>query len=503
MLNPFKFGFGAVLAASLLLCGCDEDVFPATPVPEEESLFENSSVELDSKNSMIELPRDVDSLIVASLSELGGSKYYLALDGDLVDPEIDWDHPLSSGSVIKAGEKGFANIVVMDESDRVVGVWQIKVPEVKSSSSSEVAKSSDSESAESSSSESVESSAVAESSSSGEIVESSADVVESSSANESVESAGSSESAASSAVAESSSSEDAVESSAVTAAESSSDAVVESSSSEVLASSSSVEAASSSLEASSSSAEGPQLPGTDFTKRDNSFWATTSDIMAESKTAATVKFASSANLEFEGGKATLTTREIVGSWIGVSGAWKVAGGFYFAGTFEDTDIVHLYQWNYTSGTPNAAYASDISQGMTFGRPFTARPTSFEIKYSYEHVDNTSDDYPQKSLVYVMLVSAKKKVVACGMLSDASSVSNKTKTVNLNYGRDPSGLLTGGYPIADGLTLGDGTEEVASIHVMFASSAYAHVVAGGAAGTGDKQRGGKDAKLILDNFKLNY
>jgi len=499
MLKSFKFGFGAVLAASLLLCGCDEDLLPITSTPEEESLFENSSAELDSKNSRIELPKDVDSLIVGSLNELGGSKYYLALDGDPVDPEIDWDSPLSSGTVIKAGEQGFANIVVLDDADRVVGVWQIKVPEVKSSSSSEEiidssssedVKSSDSDAAESSASESAASSAVAESSSSEEIAESSSseEIVESSSSEEVaesssdvVESSAAAESAESSAASESaaSSSDQVPASSALTTAESSSDAVIE------------------------SSVETPQLPGTDFTKRDDSFWATTSDIMAESKTAATVKFASSANLEFEGGKATLTTREIVGSWIGVSGAWKVAGGFYFAGTFEDTDIVHLYQWNYTSGTPDAGYASDISQGMTFGRPFTARPTSFEIKYSYEHVDNTSDDYPQKSLVYVMLVSAKKKVVACGMLSDASSVSNKTKTVNLNYGRDPSGLLTGGYPIAEGLTLGDGTEEVASIHVMFASSAYAHVVAGGAAGTGNKQRGGKNAKLVLDNFKLNY
>jgi hypothetical protein len=39
--------------------------------------------------------------------------------------------------------------------------------------------------------------------------------------------------------------------------------------------------------------------------------------------------------------------------------------------------------------------------------------------------------------------------------------------------------------------------------MFASSAYAHVVAGGAAGNSGKYRGGENSSLTLDDFKLIY
>lgn len=435
-MNKTAFLFAAV---ALCLWGCGESGTSAEVEKVDEGpLFSNcKDASLNVKKHEIDVPCQKDSLKVSSLSSLGGAKYYLALDQDLVDPEIDWDSPLKSGAYLITREGEFANIVVLDEKNRVVDVWKVKSPEVKSSSSKKV-----------SSSSSVKSSSSAKSESSSSVKD-----------------------------AESSSSEE--------------------------VSSSSEEISSSSEEILSSSAEEPQLPGSDFTKYDASFWGTTSDVMAEATSAGGIKFQSSANLEFASGRATLTTREIVGSFLSVPGSWKIAGGFYFAGSFKANDIVQLYQWNYTSGTPDAGYESDISQGMTFGRPFTARPVSFEVKYSYEHVSNTSTKYPQKSLMYVMLVSADKKVVACGMHSDSESVSDKTVVVELSYGADPDGLLQGGFAMAEGLTLGEGTEEVASIHVMFASSAYAHVVAGGAAGTGKKQRGGKEAKLILDNFKLNY
>lgn len=256
---------------------------------------------------------------------------------------------------------------------------------------------------------------------------------------------------------------------------------------------------------------GYQVPGSDFSARDNSFWATTSDAMATegSATVALVtnyKFTSSANLVEDGSSIALYTKEVVCAWgIGsavISGGWKMATGAYFAGTFSGADAKNIYDVDYSGGTPSTG-ASDISKLMSFGRPFTARPDSFAVTYSYAHVANSSSDYPQKDLIYVMLVSADKKVVATGAVIDDASVETTTKRVALSYGADPNGLLTGGYPVASGLTLGSGTEEVASIHIMFASSAYAYVVAGGAAGSSGKYRGGENSELVLDQFKLVY
>jgi hypothetical protein len=102
----------------------------------------------------------------------------------------------------------------------------------------------------------------------------------------------------------------------------------------------------------------------------------------------------------------------------------------------------------------------------------------------------------------MLVGKNGKVVATGAFSDDESVEMNTRTVKLSYGKDPFGLLDGGYAVEEGLTLGKGDEDVTSIHVMFASSAYAHVVAGGVSATG-KYRGGENSALVLDDFKLEY
>ncbi len=257
---------------------------------------------------------------------------------------------------------------------------------------------------------------------------------------------------------------------------------------------------------------GYQVPGSDFSARDNSFWATTSDAMATqgSATVAVIthyKFTSSASLVENGSSISLSTKEVVCAWgmiegAEISGGWKMATGAYFAGTFSGADAKNIYDVDYSSGTPSTG-ASDISKLMTFGRPFTARPDSFAVTYSYAHVANSSSDYPQKDLIYVMLVSADKKVVATGAIIDDASVETTTKRVALSYGADPNGLLTGGYPVASGLTLGSGTEEVARIHIMFASSAYAYVVAGGAAGSSGKYRGGENSELVLDQFKLVY
>ena len=247
---------------------------------------------------------------------------------------------------------------------------------------------------------------------------------------------------------------------------------------------------------------GMQLPGTHFDARDNTgFWATTSDAMANSITEASIKIQSGANLEFSSSQMTISTKEVVGSWIGIEGSWKMAGGFYFAGTYSGTSAINIYQQDYSSGTPSTG-ASDISKDMTFGKSFTARPTGFDVTYSYSHENNSNSSYPQKGLIYVMLVSSNGKVVASGVVTDDSSVGMHQVHVELVYGSD-SGILNAGYPVKEGLSVGTGDEDVASIHVMFASSAYAFVVAGGILGNDDKYRGGEDSKLVVDEFKLVY
>lgn len=247
---------------------------------------------------------------------------------------------------------------------------------------------------------------------------------------------------------------------------------------------------------------GMQLPGTHFDARDNTgFWATTSDAMANSVTEASIKISSHANLEFSSSRMTISTKEVVGSWIGIEGSWKMAGGFYFAGTYSGTSAIDIYQQDYSSGTPSTG-ASNISKDMTFGKSFTARPTGFDVTYSYSHENNSNSSYPQKGLIYVMLVSSNGKVVASGVVTDESSVGMHQVHVNLVYGSD-SGILNAGYAVKEGLSVGTGDEDVASIHVMFASSAYAFVVAGGTLGNDDKYRGGENSKLVVDEFKLVY
>lgn len=538
MMNGIRVMGMLVIGASsvLALNACSDVEKPSVPpVPDGTGVFDNlDSVVVDVETGVIELPEGTDSLVISSLASLGGTYFFIATDDDSEDPSFDWENPLDSGSVISLKDNKDVRVVALDKNYRVIKIWTIAKPEdvveessssedVESSSSkaesssSEIVESSSSESAEgSSSSENVEessSSAAASSSSiavssssegfvsSSSIVESSSGIeVSSSSVDVSSSSAeivssssvvpSSSSQKVSSSSEEISSSSEVVSSSSEETVSSSSEAVLSSSSEDVVESSSSVET------------EGPQLPGSDFSGWDKSFWGSTSDAMAMEKTTAAIKFKSSANAEFSDSKMTLTTREIEGSFIRVEGSWKMAGGFYFAGTFVDTDIVHLYQWNYTSGTPDASYASDISQGMSFGQPFSARPVSFEVTFAYSHVANTNKKFPQQGLIYVALVSSDNKIVAAGSIVKTKSSDMATETIELEYGSD-AGLISAEYAGVSDLTVGSGNETVASIRVMFASSAYAFVVDGGALGNSGKYRGGENSKLIVDNFKLNY
>ena len=476
---------GALCVAALFLCACTENPDTPIPAPDMSELFENvDDADIDFESKTIVLPEGTQSFTVDNVAALGGSKCFLALDDDTVDPEIEWDNPVTTGKTFEIGEDGL-NIV--------------------KSSSSEEAESSSSDEAESSSSEEDESS-------SSEEPESSSDgAVESSSSMEEESSSSEPESSASEPVKLSDLS---VAKGTVTVKDSlvyvelpygtdlSKVALLPLDTVNDLRRRVAMEFADDSGNvATYSVVAGVQLPGSDFSAR-NDFWATTSDAMATKKTSAAITVSSSVNLEFDGGIATITTREVEGKLVIIGGSWKMAGGFYFSGEYAGETALDIYEQGSDGGTPSTG-DSYIAKDMTFGKPFTARPTAFSLKYSYNHVKGESSDYPQKSLVYVMLVGKNGKVVATGAFSDDESVETKTRTVNLSYGKDPFGLLSGDYPVAEGLTLGKGDEDVTAIHVMFASSAYAHVVCGGTLGNSGKYRGGENSALVLDDFKLIY
>ena len=488
LFDTSRFALSGLLCAGAMLlysCSGEESVVQQPDVDVSELFVGADDADVDFDKKTIVLPEKTESLKFDNLAVLGGEKCYLALDDDPIDPEIDWDSPVKTGKDIDIGDEGL-NIVVLDDESRVVAVWRIEQPAEKSSSSKAKSSSSSSKAKSSSSSEKASSSSKEKSSSS-----SSSGAILSGDSHEE------SSSSSSSGVILSGDSREESSSSSSSGVILSDDSHVESSSS---SSNENTESSSSSSAESSSSIVEVQLPGSDFSAR-NDFWATTSDAMATKKTASLITISSQANLSFDGGAATVSTQEVEGSLL-LDGSWKMAGGFYFSGSYAGENALDIYQQGYTSGTPSTD-CSDISKDMTFGKSFMARPTAFTVKYSYTHVANKSSDYPQKSLVYVMLVGKSGKVVATGAFSDDASVDMKTRTVKLSYGKDPFGLLSGEYPVAEGLTLGKGDEDVTSIHVMFASSAYAHIVCGGTAGNSGKYRGGAGSALTLDDFKLEY
>ena len=252
---------------------------------------------------------------------------------------------------------------------------------------------------------------------------------------------------------------------------------------------------------------GTQLPGMEFDSRDDGFWATVSDALELSATVSDINISSTKNLDVSDSKMTLTSVILEGKTgvLGVKGSEKLVGGFYFTGVYNGTSALDIYDVDNSGSTPSTG-ESDISKDMEFGRPFVGRPSSFTIDYSYTHVGNSNSNYPQKSLVYVILLSADLSIVAAGVKTDAASVNNARVTVPLVYGSD-EGLLNSGYLLCPGLKAADATKEVAFIQVVFASSAYAHVVAGGVsiwpANPTKNFRGGEGSALILDSFRLNY
>lgn len=251
---------------------------------------------------------------------------------------------------------------------------------------------------------------------------------------------------------------------------------------------------------------GMQLPGTNFNSLNLDFWGTTSNAMGVAATVADINVSSEENLSVTESGVTMTSKILTGETglFGIEGSEKLGGGFYFTGSYGGTSALSLYDRTNSGSTPSLG-SSDASKDMTFGRPFKCRPESFTVKYSYAHVTNSNKTYPQKYLIYVLLVSEDNYVVASGLVTGRSSVTSESTDVSLAYG-DDSGILSAGFPVASSFAGVDGTKDVASIHVMFASSAYAHVVAGGTTWFNDPTddfRGGEGASLTIESFRLNY
>lgn len=251
---------------------------------------------------------------------------------------------------------------------------------------------------------------------------------------------------------------------------------------------------------------GMQLPGTNFNSLNLDFWGTTSNAMGVAATVADINVSSEENLTVSETGVTMTNKILIGkeALTGIKGSEKLGGGFYFTGSYGGTSALSLYDRTNSGSTPSLG-SSDASKDMTFGRPFKCRPESFTVKYSYAHVTNSNKTYPQKYLIYVLLVSEDNYVVASGLVTGRSSVTSESTDVSLAYG-DDSGILSAGFPVASSFAGVDGTKDVASIHVMFASSAYAHVVAGGTTWFNDPTddfRGGEGASLTIESFRLNY
>ena len=508
------------------IVACETDLMePETVAPNLRSIeFSGWNVDsIDDVSHRIKISPSkkwLDSIVVDSVETIGGASLYLAADADLYNPELG--EKLVSKTVISALDTTEFSIVVLDEKNRIVNVWLV-LWEEPTQSNQIASSSSTTRHDDSSSSSCIESS-------------SSSDVV-----NEE-------EPPSSSSYEESSSSSDAVyEEKLSSTKEVFLSELLPVVNGDTLQNAVTVNGQDVLIEVSYASSLGTalsqmqfagmdsvwdlrsaktlnllsedsvltayrvmaavQLPGSDFAKRDDSFWGTTSDAMATEATAKVVAnytFSSTANLWEGDNSITLTSNVISCAWAGIGGFKKLATGIYFAGSYSGQNAMNLYDVNYAGGTPSTG-ESDMSLLMDFGRPFTGRPAAFELTYSYEHVDSKNSEYPQKALAYVILTSEDSKAIAVGALSLETSEST-TATVPLSYGADPEGILSSGYIGTSDLTLGSGNEDVSSIRVVFASSAYAHIVTGGSTILNDPAngyRGGEGSSLTLENFRLIY
>lgn len=553
-----------MLVMSIALSACGEDVsLPEVPEINADQLslggFAVDSV--DEENHTIYVTpskKGNDSLVFEDLSSIlsasGGTSAYLATTMDVNDPDIvDWDNKIENGFGVSMKDTSSIAIVIMDEKNRPVAVWQVvntaamqsssSVKQESASSSSDAATSS--ETPVSATSSEAQSSSVAESSAGSQKVDSSAggsaannssdaknegaeggssaseEIVDSSSSIESSESTGSDESGE-----ETPSDQEGFSLTALRAVYE--DLEIEpvvtdhkvyfelpygadltqiklNSEENLLDLTRAVTKAfknESGVVEGYSVVAGVQLPGFD----DDSFWGSPQKALTKKGSENMISIyvpEGSVSAAVSASQIVLTTVEIAASF-GFKGCSKAAAGMLFSGSFTTDNIVDIYDPR--SGKTECKDSFDYSEYMNFNQDqvFNARPTGFNIDYSYNHIDG---DY-QKSLIYVMLLNKEGKVVAIGAIMDDSDVSGLV-TVPLEYGSDTFSLLSKEdprYPIAADLGMSENSEDdIAFIHVVFASSALGNNVANYyySVGTDGTPYGTVGSSLTVRSFKLNY
>lgn len=519
--------FSLILWAFFLsvFCSCGSESSPVEITSEFSLSFKGWNVESWNDSSLeIHIAPDgelLDSVALDTFEIPIGYSLYLAADADPYFPELEKE--LLPGTAVSVHGKTAFSIVLLDEKFRIVSVWRVLWENVETSSSAK----------EFSSSECLSSSSMGKSSSSAAPLSSSSAEF-SSSAKEFSSSASSS------------SSESAGEISSGTEESSSSSLGIFLSELKLLLGADTVENAVSVVgkEVHVSVPYGENLSAvrlypldsafdlrrfaemeflSDDTVRsayrvfageilppfsDTAFWGTTADAMGKQGSASVVgttyKFSSTRNVTVAENSLVVRSEIVECAWTGITGGKKLATGIYFSGNYLGTDARSIYVRDYSGGTPSTD-TSDISLDMNFGKPYSSRPSAFSIRYSYAHEENENADYPQKGLVYVMLLGDQNEVVATGTLVVNANTSSADTVVAISYGSD-AGLLKSGFAGTSGLVLGTGDEDISSVRIVFASSAFAHVVAGGSSVLSHPEknyRGAPKASLTIENFQMLY
>jgi len=494
-----KFFSLLLLFTFVILTSCSDE---STTSAKETSLQELSfvgfeTVSMNDSTQTILIAKEGeygDSLVVDFVKLTEGMTLYLAADDDPNDPELG--ERLEETSVIDVTGITSFNVVVLDANRRIDAIWTVIIQEQNASSSS-VAKSSSSRVA-SSSSEIHSSSSFSVSSSSAVILSSENTVLSFVVGAVS----GVIDTAAKSIYVELAYGDDL---SAVAATVSVSEGAVSSyeGAEDLRSPHAFTVTAENGTVAHWTVKAGVQLPGSDFNTwannkvAPNSFWGTSSDAMATTTSAIVYSYSSEANLTQVSGAAQLETKAIKAATGIITWKSKIATGILFLGSFQaGVETGDLYK-----------HATDFSQAanlldyMTLGKDFTGRPTSFTVEYSYSPVAESG--IVQKGLIYVMLVNkASKTIVASGAILPTTKVTSTTQTIALNYG--DASWMTSDLPVPTGMTVGTGEEEVTSIYVVFASSAYAHIIGLVGAGNGDiGAKGVAGSTLSIGDFKLVY
>lgn len=500
-----KFFSLLLLFTFVILTSCSDE---STTSAKETSLQELSfvgfeTVSMNDSTQTILIAKEGeygDSLIVDFVKLTEGMTLYLAADDDPNDPELG--ERLEETSVIDVTGITSFNVVVLDANRRIDAIWTVIIQEQNASSSS-VAKSSSSRVASSSSeihsssSISVPSSSVL-SSSSAEILSSENTVLSFVVGAVS----GVIDTTAKSIYVELAYGDDL---SAVAATVSVSEGAVSSyeGAEDLRSPHAFTVTAENGTVAHWTVKAGVQLPGSDFNTwannkvAPNSFWGTSSDAMATTTSAIVYSYSSEANLTQVSGAAQLETKAIKAATGIITWKSKIATGILFVGSFE----TGIKTGNLYKDATDFSQAANLLDYMTLGKEFTGRPTSFTVEYSYSPV--TESGIAQKGLIYVMLVNKESKtIVASGAILPTTKVTSTTQTIALNYG--DASWMTSDLPVPTGMTVGTGDEEVTSIYVIFASSAYAHIIGLVGAGNGDiGAKGVAGSTLSIGDFKLVY